>query len=198
MTRYFEEFPVMKYDGKIVRDITRKVQLKGIYTTNADAYLPYTVENNDKPEDIAHYYYGSVDYTWLVCLCNNVIDPYNDWVLSGQNFENMLMKKYQKESGRVGYEIVTWCMNTTITANVRYYFKDDLFYSNDTIIAKFRTNTSVAHTVGVMNAARAAGYKPMRVYDEEYETNERKRSIILLNKNLLSAASEEFKRLMKQ
>lgn len=198
MTRYFNEFPLIKYDGKVIRDITRKVKLRGVYTENVDAYLPYTIESEDKPEDIANLYYGSVDYTWLVCLCNNVIDPYSDWVLSNSNFEKMLMKKYATLSGKFGYEIVNWCMNSRITENIKYYFKDGVFFSNDTMIEKFREDSSINHSVAIMDSAIAQGYKAIRIYEEENEINERKRNIVLLDKSLLSRATDEFVRLMRE
>lgn len=124
MSNYFNNFPIINYDGVNVRDITRRNHFISPNLNNPYLFLPYTVKDGEKPEDIAYYYYGSVDYTWLVLLANNIIDPYHDWHLSEDNFNKYLMDKYKERSGKTGYEIVDWTKNETITDNIFYYYRE--------------------------------------------------------------------------
>jgi hypothetical protein len=62
-TKYFENFPIVDYDGKKVRDITRRNTFLKSITTNPMLFLPYTVKQNERAEDVAQFYYGSVIHT---------------------------------------------------------------------------------------------------------------------------------------
>lgn len=124
MSNYFDNFPTIKYNGIEVRDITRRKKFLQNNLNNPFVFLPYTIKDSDRPEDIAYYYYGSVDYTWLVLLPNNIIDPYHQWPLSDDNFDKMLMTKYAEKSGKTGYEVIDWAQDETRTDNVVYYYKE--------------------------------------------------------------------------
>lgn len=124
MSNYFDNFPIIKYNGIDVRDITRRKKFLQNNLNNPFVFLPYTIKDSDRPEDIAYYYYGSVDYTWLVLLPNNIIDPYHQWPLSDDNFDKMLMTKYAEKSGKTGYEVIDWTQDETRTDNIVYYYKE--------------------------------------------------------------------------
>ena len=116
--------PTIKYLNRNVKDVTRRVNFMKKTVSNPYVHLPYTVEEGDRPEDIAYYYYGSTDYTWLVYLANNMIDPYHDWPLSQDNFDQYLIQKYAALSQRTGYEVIDWLRDETISDNVLYYYRD--------------------------------------------------------------------------
>jgi len=124
MTNYFENFPIINYGGRRVRDISRRDRF--VERLQSDPYisLPYTIKDGDRPEDIAYYYYGSTDYTWLVLLANNIIDPYHDWPLSEDNFEKYLIEKYSEISNKKGYDVIDWLRDQSITDNIQYYYKE--------------------------------------------------------------------------
>ena len=121
MSNYFDKMPIINYNGYQVRDLTRRNRFLPVSISNPYLFLPYTITDNDKPEDIAYYYYGSTDYTWLVLLANNIIDPYHDWPLGEEDFNKYLINKYEKESGKKGYEVVDWTQNENLSDNIVYY-----------------------------------------------------------------------------
>ena len=121
--KYFENFPIIEYDGKKVRDITRRNTLMRNLQTNPLVFLPYTVKEGEKPEDIANFYYGSTDYTWLVYLSNNIVDPYHQWPKSELELQDYIIDKYADESGRTGQDVIDWAQEEN-EANVVYYYRD--------------------------------------------------------------------------
>lgn len=123
MSDYFDQLPIINYDGYQVRDISRRNRLISSSLSNPYLFLPYTITDEDKPEDIAYYYYGSTEYTWLVLLANKIIDPYHDWPLKEDDFHKYLMKKYEQQSGTTGHKVVDWTKNTKLTENIAYYSK---------------------------------------------------------------------------
>jgi hypothetical protein len=124
MAKYFENFPIVEYNGKVMRDITRRNQLVKTLTTNPMLFLPYTVKQNERAEDIAQFYYGSVDYSWLVYMANQIVDPYYEWPMDEETFNNYLIAKYEELSGETGDDVVDWTKDDTITDNIVYYYKE--------------------------------------------------------------------------
>jgi hypothetical protein len=120
--KYFENFPTINDEGYNVKDITRRNSFTSIFADNPSLYLPFTVKEGERPEDIANYYYGSTDYTWLVYMANNIIDPYLQWPMAEADFNNYLIEKYGEESGRVGDEVVEWTREDN-GDNIIYYYR---------------------------------------------------------------------------
>jgi hypothetical protein len=123
MSRYFEYFPTIEYEGQQVKDITRRNSFTKLVSTNPLLYLPYTVKEGQRPEDIANFYYGSTDYVWLVYISNNIIDPYHQWPMAEADFNNYLIEKYGEQSGRVGEEVVEWTREDN-DENIIYYYRE--------------------------------------------------------------------------
>jgi hypothetical protein len=122
--KYFENFPEVVYDGKLVKDITRRNRFVRGLQNNPLLYMPYTVEEGERPEDIANFYYGSVDYSWLVYMANNIIDPYHEWPLNTQEFNDMLIEKYTEASGVTGQDVLDWTRSDDTEDNIVYYYRE--------------------------------------------------------------------------
>ena len=106
--KYFENFPIIEYQGRRVRDITRRGSFLKSLQNNAYLYYPYTVKEGERAEDVAQFYYGSVDYVWLVYMANNIIDPYHEWSMDPQTWNDYLVEKYQDQSGEIGEDVIDW------------------------------------------------------------------------------------------
>ena len=123
MAKYFENFPLIEYEGKLVRDITRRTNFTKEVSNNPLMYLPYTVKEGERPEDIAEFYYGSTDFTWVVYFSNSMMDPYHDWPKAEADLNQYLIAKYGEKSGLVGEDIVDWAREDN-TDNILYYYKE--------------------------------------------------------------------------
>ena len=122
---YFDKLPEIRYDNVLVRDITRRVNFLKQTIENPYAFMPYTIEEGDRAEDIAYHYYGDPNYAWLVYLANNIVDPYNEWPMDEYTFNQYLIDKYQKQSGgRKGWDVVAWTQDETRDDNIVYYYKE--------------------------------------------------------------------------
>lgn len=122
--KYFENFPEVVYDGKRVKDITRRNQFVRGLQNNPLLYMPYTVEEGERAEDIANFYYGSVDYVWLIYMANNIIDPYHEWPLNTIEFNDMLIEKYAESSGLTGQDVLDWTRTDDTEDNIVYYYRE--------------------------------------------------------------------------
>ncbi len=118
---YFKYFPTTTYNNYPVADITRRVILSDIVKNSALDYMSYTVQEGERPEDVAYYYYDDPGLAWLVLMANDIIDPYTEWPKSEENLEKYIIAQYESKSGRNGREVLDWAKNETIGNNIIHY-----------------------------------------------------------------------------
>ena len=162
-------------------NILNRPQIRDKVLANVSSYYPYNVQPNDRPDTIAYDYYGSVAYTWIILLANDIIDPYYDWPLFGINFDNYIIKKFGSlESARITvhhYEEVIR-EETTIYTEAEGYKK---------LLEK---------SIVVDESAYNNSSNPKRiVYNYDYEVIERdkKRNIVLIENTYVKQIQDEFR-----
>lgn len=175
---YFREFPTVIIDNQEVLDLTRKVRLSASFKLSALDYSDYTLEEGDKPETVAYYYYDDPEYAWLVLLANDIVDPYTQWYKSTLELEAYIKSQYEEASGTTGDNVLVWARNTNLASNILCYKS---IYDSDIKInrATYKANPT-------------AEFYAVRVYDYEVELNEGRRTIQLLNKSYLATIEDRF------
>ena len=91
---YFKEFPKTRYNFKSlglesveVLDIFWRVAFNfKPYTLTIAPTQPYVLVDGDTPDIIAHKIYEDSDYWWLVCLYNNIVNPFNSFPRTSQDY----------------------------------------------------------------------------------------------------------------
>lgn len=195
MSTYFSNFPVIQYDGINVRDIVRRTKFVETTLSNPYVFLPYTVKEGEKPEDIAFNYYGTVDATWLVLMANNIVDPYTEWPMSYDRFVEYLIEKYSERSGKKGYDVIAWLQDDTSFENVECYYKT----TDSGIEIKVSPDsfpTLVNEQSEVIGRSVPIDWTPMRLYDYENIQNENRREIVVVERRYYEQINEEFKELI--
>lgn len=174
---YFSLFPTTTFDNLEVLDITRKVKLKALVNGSPLSYMNYTVQDGEKPEDVAYYYYDDPAYAWLVLASNDIVDPYTEWPKTDHDLNEMIKVKYASQANTTGEAVIEWTRNGTIGANIIHYqsLKDPDIKLNR---ASFYNSPSTE-------------FFPVRVYDYELELNEARKEIVLVNKGLLPAIADK-------
>ena len=118
---YFKYFPQTIYDNKSVADITRKAKLSKVISDSALDYMSYTIQDGERPEDIAYNYYDDPSLAWLVLMSNDIVDVYSEWPLTTEQVESNIINKYAAKSGTSGTAVLDWAKNATISANIIHY-----------------------------------------------------------------------------
>lgn len=75
-------FQVKQY--KIVQDIIDRYRLQ-----------PIVINDSDRPEYIAYRLYGSVEYFWVLLVCNNLLNPYYEWIMPQESLYEYCKQKYK-------------------------------------------------------------------------------------------------------
>lgn len=92
--RYFEKFPIITYSNNSVVDITKRVALLERVSQNPYVFYPYDISDNERPDQLSTRYYDDPYKSWLVYIANKIIDPYYEWYLSNDEFNEFIEKKY--------------------------------------------------------------------------------------------------------
>jgi len=101
---YFEPFNKIVYDFNsgvggtnqltLIKDITKNIRFKKNFIESLTIFEPYRIQDGDTPEIIAERVYGSPEYNWIIMLFSQRYDHVEDFPLSGDKLDNMIVRKY--------------------------------------------------------------------------------------------------------
>lgn len=95
MSKYFDRFPLVDYNGTIAKNILARVDFtdetkKAIYSN-----FQFTLQEGfERPDLVSYNVYDSSQYDWLIYLSNNIVDPYYDYYRPQAEFKNYIISKY--------------------------------------------------------------------------------------------------------
>ena len=105
---YFEQLPDFEYvnrtdDGKLISDYTKvknlfmRGKLREDIFQDTTTFEKYSIEGDDRPDNVAEKFYGSASYDWIVLLSNNIINVYEEWPLPQAGWDRYLLEKYDND-----------------------------------------------------------------------------------------------------
>jgi len=188
MSNYFKNIPNVLYDingtepnqFRAVTNIMSRVRFKPSVIENITDYYPYKVLEGERPDIVSYKKYGTVAYSYLILLINDIVDPLFDWPLPSRQFENYIIEQYgsvanAQSTNKYYYQIVrAEVAKTGISERVPEY----------KIIVDQTTYNSLDSSV------RSA----QNVYDWEVEQNDNKRNINVINPDFIQDIDYEVKK----
>lgn len=104
MSNYFRKIPDFDYvsrlpDAKIsdyirVKNLFRKAKLRDDILENLAFFTRYTIEGDDRPDNVAFKVYNDATLDWIILTSNNIVNIQSEWPLSQSNFDTYLLGKY--------------------------------------------------------------------------------------------------------
>ena len=187
MANYFSSIPNVDYDingtepnqFRSVTNIMQRIRFKPSVLENITDYYPYYVREGERPDIVSFNTYGTVAYSYLILLVNDIVDPLFDWPLPTRQFENYIIEQYgsvsaAQSTNKYYYQVVrAEVAKTGISERVPEY----------KIIVDQTTYNSLDSSV------RSA----QNVYDYEVEQNDNKREIKLINPDFIQDIDYEVK-----
>ena len=103
--KYFRYIPNFDYVSRIkdeknisdyaeTKNLFRRARLNPAIFENLAFFTKYKVVGDERPDMVADKIYDDPNLDWLVLLCNNTINPANEWPLSDEAFDKYLLRKY--------------------------------------------------------------------------------------------------------
>lgn len=182
---YFRPFPTTSYripgrkDYVPVLDITKRFSIANFINNSAVTFDEYFVQEGERPDTVAYDYYQDYTMDWLVLLVNEIQDPYFEWVMSYEQFNAYLKKKY----GSVEYTMSTVHHYEQIIQQHKIVIDgiDQRIIPEKTLEVDYTTYASLT----------APERKSVSIYDYEVKRNDDNRHIFLLDPNYLAIIKEQ-------
>lgn len=91
---YFNKFPIINYNGHLAVNLLTRAQLSEQTRSQRSIFYPYTIRDYDRADNLSENYYDSPEYSWLIWMTNDIVDPYYDYPLSDDDFDVYVTDKY--------------------------------------------------------------------------------------------------------
>lgn len=221
--RYFERFNLIPYtitleDGTqtvfYVKDIFERVKMLDSVITNINAYYQYSMQEGDTFENIAYRYYGDVNKFWIVAFTNKIIDPFYDVPLRYQQFIDYIDGKYGSISNSQNILDHYEKKITTVLSSANGYYSTSntvTYYANNTYsIDGSQTLPTILNPVITLPSppsviidngitlSQTIQLSAVSAYDQEYNTNEKRRNIFIIKKTYASSIEKELVQLLSR
>jgi len=219
---YFENFPLTQFtletnnfSAQLVTNIlARSTFLREIANNTSIAY-EYSVKESDTPEILAHKIYGDANRHWIILMFNNIINPFYDWPLSTDALEDYISNKYNQDLDTSRANIHHYEKETTKRSiyngllideevSTQIISEYELNYRTGTITPT--TLPSIADTslpissetivYPTYNLTINIIHKAVSNYTYEFNENEKRRKIKLLDEKYIQRVEDEFRNLM--
>lgn len=110
------------------KDLTRSARLTNASRKQTTLFYPIEVEAGLRPDHIADAYYEDAEMDWLIWLTNDIMDPYYNWYLNENEFDDFINKKYGSYEAAV--------------KKIRYY-RNNWYTLDESVTPTFYDNTLV-------------------------------------------------------
>jgi len=213
---YFQNFPNIDYalhmnkagvvDYIKIKDYFHLLKVKDEVRPEKTMYSPYTIKNGERPDQISHDFYGDEQYYWILLQINEITDYYSEWPLSQYELDEYIINKYGSLSASDEvrhYETIAIYDddNNLILPgrgapdlNRGGLAKQGLKVSPDYEITYPISSDSDIYRTRFGYVGEFAACSPITHRQYEYDLNENKGQIFILQKKYLSDYLREVKR----
>lgn len=188
----------------ILTNILTRAKLLEDLQNNPMLFYQYSIQDGDTPEIIADKYYGDPYRYWIVLYSNQILDPMWQWPLTQQQFDAYIDSKYATQADDADqtpfeyaqtniyeYQKITSTKDlTTDTETIHYTPVTEEEYNSitpDSNTYTFEDGSSTKITIDK---------RVVTVYDHEYELNESRRQIKVMNELYVPSMESQFTKLM--
>lgn len=176
MPFYFRAFPKTQYSLKknknteLLTNVTLRYKVKNSIKDRTALYYDYVIQDSDRPDIIAEKYYGDSTLDWILFITNDIVDPYYDWPLNEEGFNDYMTSIYGSVSAA----------HQTVF-EYRQILNDQSVRSNGEVIPK----RFVVVDLNTYNSLAATSRESISAYDYYFEKNTDKRRIRILDKSFV-------------
>ena len=172
------------YDYQIVKNIFKRAVLRDDVFDEVTAFTKYSVEGDERPDQVAYDFYGDSGLDWVVLTTNNIIHVRDEWPMGNQDFLTYLNDKYTDQE----------------LSNIHHYETDLLRDSQGKLIQPKGLNVPGDYSISFLdNGVLRTESKITSFTFLEHETNlnDNKRNINILRPEYLTTFLENFAEIME-
>ena len=172
------------YDYQVVKNIFKRAVLRDDVFDEVTAFTKYSVEGDERPDQVAFNFYQDPNLDWVVLTTNNIVHVRDEWPMGNQDFLTYLNEKYTAEE----------------LANIHHYETDILRDSRGKLIHPQGLTVPSDYSINFLdNGVLRTESKITSFTFLEHETNlnDAKRNINILKPEYLTVFLEDFENIME-
>lgn len=205
MSSYFKGLPTVKYRNRYAPNILLMLKLSYDVLESSEIYHPFVISDGDRPDTIADLYYQDPESDWLIYLANNIINIHDEWPLSNTLLEKTIVKKYGSHTKAA--EIKQYNLKRDIPSiqqaqfdnlsnEMKRYWSYDYNYKTYNIVD---LDVIISPTAWLnLPLGERIYWEPVTFYDYEFQKNERKRRIRLIDKKYKTTLEEALRNVLNE
>jgi hypothetical protein len=190
----------------LMTNLLTRAKLLEELQNNPMLFYQYSIQDGDTPEIVADKYYGDSYRYWIILYSNQILDPLWDWPLNNEQFLAYLDSKYAVEAeaeGKTPFEYT----NLTIKSYNKLTTTKDTISEIEVVQTTSLTEadynslvpTTTTYTLSDGSTSTVTISKEaVTIYDYEYQTNENKRLIKVMNELYVPQMETQLRTLMSQ
>ena len=172
------------YDYQVVKNIFKRAVLRNDVFDEVTAFTKYSIEGDERPDQVAFDFYQDPNLDWVVLTTNNIVHVRDEWPMGNQDFLTYLNGKYTAEE----------------LANIHHYETDVLRDSRGRLIHPKGLTVPSNYSISFLdNGVLRTESKITSFTFLEHETNlnDDKRQINILKPEYLTVFLEDFENIME-
>ena len=161
------------YDYQIVKNLFKRAVLRDDVTNEITNFTRYSVEGDERADQIAYKFYGDSGLDWIILTSNNIIHVRDEWPMSSRDFLTYLNEKYTSDQ----------------LSNVHHYETREIRDSSNTLIQKAGVRVKSDHSVTYVDdgsTVTKSSIKTVSYLQHETDLNDAKRNILVLREDYVS------------
>lgn len=198
---YFEYLPKLRYPSlsqrgddyeyTTVTNLFRRGKIRDDIFNQTVLFDKYSIQGNDRPDNVAYKVYGDSGLDWIVLISNNIINIRDEWPMDDKSFENYMKEKYPTNAER--FAIKHYLTPEIKGDNGRLIRPENMIISPesyDTYQFEYFTK------LGIVTETNQSLY-PVTYDDYERELNEKKREIYVIKPKFVTTVIKDLEKIMK-
>ena len=172
------------YDFQTVKNLFKRAVMRDDVFNQVIAFEKYSVQGDERPDQIAYDFYGDSGLDWVILTTNNMIHVRDEWPMGQQDFLTYLNEKYTAQE----------------LSNVHHYETKIVRDSRGRLIQPEGLIVPEGHSVtfldnGVLRTESSLTL--VSFLDHETNLNDNKREINILRSEFLTIFLDDVKNIMK-
>ena len=192
---YFDLFPDVELpsfsdkrnsstDFITVKNLFKRGKIREDFFQNATTFYQYTVNGDDRPDNVAKEVYDNINLDWVVLLSNNILNIRDEWPMSQYDFQRYLSNKY----------------DSVQLSQIHHYETKEIRNSNEVLL--LQSGLVVDSDFTFKYTDPSTGYQSINdvtsvsVFQHETQKNDDKRAIYLLRPEYVSVIMSDMREIM--
>ena len=172
------------YDYQLVKNLFKRAVLRDDIFNDVTNFEKYSVEGDERPDQVAYNFYKDSGLDWIVLTTNNIIHVRDEWPMSNRDFLTYLNEKYTSEE----------------LSNVHHYETREIRDESNTLIqpagVRVKSDYSVTYVENDTVKTKSS-IKMLTFLEHETNLNDAKRNINILKPDYVEIFLRDIKEIMR-